>query len=221
MTEAPETQRDMTLYYMPGTCALGVHIALEWARAPYRAIEVTRQSLTAPDYLAINPAGVVPTLVTYGEVLTEASAILLYLARRFPTLGPAPDATPAERFRFERLIITLGGTLHPHFWPWFVPQRYGARTPEDAAQVKTAAERLIAKALQRLDADLGDRPHFLGDRPSAIDAYLFPMARWGYGLTTPTSAYPNLHGLMRRLSRDPGVTAAMNAQGLPPLSAET
>ncbi len=211
----------MTLYYMPGTCALGVHIALEWAGAPYRAIEVTRENLISPDYLAINPAGVVPTLVTDDEVLTEASAILLHLARRFPALGPGPDATPTERFRFERLIITLGGTLHPHFWPWFVPQRYGARTPEDAAHVKAAAERLIAKALQRLEADLGDGPHFLGDRRSAIDAYLFPMARWGYGLTTPTSAYPNLHGLMQRLAQDPGVAAAMTAQGLPPLIADT
>ncbi len=205
------------LYYMPGTCALAVQIALEWAGEPYDAQQIQRDQLMSPDYLAINPAGVVPTLIVDGEVLTEASAILLALARRFPALGPGAGATEAEFFRFERLIITLGGTLHPYFWPWFVPQRYGAQTPEDGTRVKNAAERLIAAMFERLDADLGDGPYFLGKTPSAADAYLFPMARWGYGLKTPTTAYPNLHGLMHRLVENQGVIAAMTAQGLPPL----
>ncbi|MEM7488909.1 MAG: glutathione S-transferase family protein [Pseudomonadota bacterium] len=212
----PATDRPK-LFYMSGTCALGVQIALEWAGTPYDAERVGRDELRSPAYLAINPAGVVPTLILDGAILTEASAILLALARRFPALGPAADAPEAERIRFERLIVTLGGTLHPHFWPWFVPQRYGARTPEDHARVKDAAERLIAGALTQLDADLGARPYFMGDAPSAVDAYVFPMARWGYGLETPTAAYPNLDGLMRRLVEDRGVINAMAAHGLPPL----
>ncbi len=210
-----------TLHYMPGTCALGVHIALEWAGAPYEARRLSQEDLHSPDYLALNPAGVVPTLIQDGAVMTEASAILLALARQVPGLGPGPDAGEHDRFRFERLIIYLGGTLHPHFWPWFVPQRYGAAHEPDQANVKQAAEALIGRALTWLDGELGDGPFFLGARPSAVDAYFFPMGRWGYGLKTPTSEYPNLHGLMQRLAQDPGVAAAMTAQGLPPLSADT
>ncbi|MEM7670362.1 MAG: glutathione S-transferase N-terminal domain-containing protein, partial [Pseudomonadota bacterium] len=71
-----------TLHYVPGTCALGVHIALEWAGAPYKAHRLSQADLRSPDYLALNPAGVVPTLIQDGAVMTEASAILLALARQ-------------------------------------------------------------------------------------------------------------------------------------------
>ena len=203
-----------TLYFMPGTCALGVHIALEWAGAPYELREVRREDLRSPAYLALNPTGVVPALTIDGRTLTEASATLLALARRFPVLGPGPESDEQMRFEFERLIIFIGGTLHPHFWPWFVPSRYGAHTAEAGADVKAAAEALIAKDLTLLDRRLAAGPFLLGEHRTAADAYLFPMARWGYGLAKPTSAYPNIHGLMQRLHDDPGVDAALRAEGL-------
>ncbi len=208
------------LHFMPGTCALGVHIALEWSNAPYDTREVRRTQLTSPAYLKLNPAGVVPTLEFENSVLTEASAIMLHLARRYPLLGLDDETLTDRRFHFERLVIFLGGSLHPHFWPWFVPERYGATTNVEKARVKRAAEILIAAALDRLEADLGERAFFIGDRPSVIDAYAFPMLRWGYQLDKPTSAYPNLDRLMRSLSTDPGVQKAMTSQGLPPLFAD-
>ena len=203
-----------TLYFMPGTCALGVHIALEWSGAPYAVREVKREDLRSPAYLALNPTGVVPALTIDGRTLTEASAILLALARRFPELGPGPEADEQTRFEFERLIIFIGGTLHPHFWPWFVPSRYGAHTADESAVVKAAAEALIERDLTLLDQRLAAAPFLLGQRRTAADAYLFPMARWGYRLAKPTADYPNIHGLMERLRADPGVDAALRAEGL-------
>jgi glutathione S-transferase len=49
------------LYHMPGTCALAVHVALEWVGKPYEAINLPRDQLRSPEYLAVNPMGVVPT----------------------------------------------------------------------------------------------------------------------------------------------------------------
>ena len=205
------------LYYMPGSCALGVHIALEGAGAAFEAQRVNREDLKKPDYLAINPAGVVPALTIDGDTLTEASAITLAIARQFPDLGPGPQATEAEICRFERLVVFLGGTLHPHFWPWFAPQRYGAVTEMEKARVKESATALIAKDLAMLDEALGGGPYFVTERRSVVDAYFFPMGRWGYGLATPTGSFANLDRLMRRLYDDPQVRAVMDAQGLPPL----
>ena len=54
------------LYYSPGTCALATHIALEEAGADYEAerVDFGSQAQRSPEYLAINPKGRVPALVT-------------------------------------------------------------------------------------------------------------------------------------------------------------
>src|SRR4051812_11091820 len=74
------------LYYATGTCALATHIALEEAGAPYEAVAVdfASQAQRRPEYLAANPKGRVPALVTESGTLTETPALLLYVAQRFP-----------------------------------------------------------------------------------------------------------------------------------------
>ena len=74
------------LYYAPGTCALATHIALEEAGAPYEAVLVDfgTRSQRSPEYLAVNPKGRVPALVTESGTITETSALLCFVAQRFP-----------------------------------------------------------------------------------------------------------------------------------------
>ena len=64
---------------MPGTCALAVHVALEQISVPYQATLVNRDELKSASFLALNPSGVVPTLLEDGRPLIEAGAILLHL----------------------------------------------------------------------------------------------------------------------------------------------
>jgi glutathione S-transferase len=212
-----EKEKDTHLYYMPGTCALGVHIALEWCGAPYSVEEVKFEDLRSPEYLAKNPSAVVPTLLLGDHILTEASAIMLELARKFPDLALADPRNDKARFLFERTVIFLGGTLHPYFWPWFAPARYGASDSTAELRVRGAAEVLIAGALTQIDAQLGEGPFLLGERRTVADAYLFPMARWGYKLSRPTSQYANIERFMRIMMADNSVRRALEAEGLPPL----
>ncbi len=52
----------MKLFTMPGTCALSVHIVLEWIGQPYDLEVMPRGPNTSVGYLAINPSGQVPAL---------------------------------------------------------------------------------------------------------------------------------------------------------------
>src|SRR5258705_4117765 len=81
------------LYYAPGTCALASHIALEEAGASYTAerLDFKNGQQTTPQYLAINPKGRVPALVTDRGTLTETPAILAYIAQSFPQAKLMPD----------------------------------------------------------------------------------------------------------------------------------
>ena len=86
----------LRLYYASGTCALATHIALEEAGAPYEAVPVDfgSQAQRSPEYLAINPKGRVPALITDNGTLTETPALLLFVAQRFPNAELAPLSDP-------------------------------------------------------------------------------------------------------------------------------
>ena len=79
----------LTLYFSPGSSSMAVHIALHEIGAPFesRFIALNGNENRAPDYLALNPEGKVPTLLIDGRPLTEVAAILFYLARRYPEAG--------------------------------------------------------------------------------------------------------------------------------------
>ena len=71
----------MKLFYFPGSCALGPHIALEYSGLPYEAVRIETGRQTDPSYLAVNPLGRVPALVTSAHgIITEAPVVLSYIA---------------------------------------------------------------------------------------------------------------------------------------------
>ena len=102
------------LYYAPGTCALATHIALEEAGAPYEAVLVDfrSQSQRSPEYLAVNPKGHVPALVTESGTLTETPALLCFVGQRFPKAELAPFADPFALARVQEFNSYLCSTVH-------------------------------------------------------------------------------------------------------------
>ena len=75
----------LTFYFAPGSSSFAAHIALHEVGADFEArpMSFKRKDMRSPEYLKINPAGLVPTLLMDGGVLTEVDSILYYLGRRF------------------------------------------------------------------------------------------------------------------------------------------
>lgn len=105
----------LTLYYSPGSSSMAVHIALHEIGAPFEAklLNFDKKEQKEAAYLAINPAGKVPTLLIDGRPLTEVAGILFYLARRYPEtkLLPAPEAEYDARA--VSWMSWVASTLHP------------------------------------------------------------------------------------------------------------
>src|SRR5437879_4776255 len=108
----------LKLYYTPGTCALASHIALEEAGGAYAAERVDFKSgqQTSPEYLAINPKGRVPALVTDRGVLTETPAILAFVAQSFPAAKLMPDDAFAfaQAQSFNSYLCSTVHVAHAH-----------------------------------------------------------------------------------------------------------
>jgi glutathione S-transferase len=116
----------LKLFYATGTCALASHIALEEAGAEYETVRLDFRSndQRTPEYLALNPKGRVPALVTDRGVLTETPAILVFIAQTFPgaPLAPLDDAfVLAQVQAFNSYLCSTVHVAHAHRvrgYPW-------------------------------------------------------------------------------------------------------
>ena len=131
------------LFYAPGTCALAPHIVLEWIGEPYDLQKVKQSD---PEYLKLNPLGQVPAMID-GEsgVMNQASAILKYLARKYPEAKLGDDGTLQDGYDLDRWMAFLTGDVHPAFFPFFMTARYSTDSSDLTKQsIKEASYKLIA-----------------------------------------------------------------------------
>jgi glutathione S-transferase len=203
----------MKLYYLKGACSLAPHIVLEWIGQPYEAIEVPRDQLKSPEYLAINPAGAVPALDDGGWILTENVAVLGYLADLNPQLKLAGDGSPRSRAEVMRWLGFLNSDLHKAFVPLFRPAAF----IDDEAQfeaVKVRARTNVRTLLERVERQLQGRDFLTGASRSIADPYLYVILRWAGGQSIDLDGLAALAAFRTRMEGDPGVRAALAAQGL-------
>lgn len=194
-----------TLYYAAGACSLAPHVALEWIGEPYEAVRIQYGS---KDLLAVNPAGAVPTLQENdGWSLTQCGAILDYLASKHPEAGLAGGDSIRARAEAHRWSAFFTSDLHASFWPIFVPFRYTTDDSEAARRaVVEAGHELVAKNFGILEHHLEGRDYILDGGRSVIDAYAFPMIRWGINLLPGSlKEYPNVKALHDKLDADTAV----------------
>lgn len=203
----------MKLYYMPGACPLATHIVLEWIGQPYEAQAVARNELKQPEFLALNPVGSVPVLTDGDLTLTQSAAILEYLAEKHPDAGLMPDDIQA-RAETRRWLGFVNADLHKAFGLAFGKAGFSSDT---AIQDAIAAGGL-AKAVQLfgiLDRQLEGRQWLTGTR-SIVDPYLYTIIRWAHLLKVDLSGLKNIGAFHEHMNQDPGVKAALKAQGLQP-----
>ena len=155
-----------------------------------------------PEYRALNPNGVVPTIIDNGFVLWESNSITRYLARERGrgSLYPGDSRTLASAERWMDWQLTI---MSPSMVPVF---RGLIRTPEaerDYDAIAAAHKRLTA-AMGILDAALADTPYIagpdltVGDIPVGIGTY-----RW-FNMPIERADYPNLKRWYDRLCERPG-----------------
>ncbi|WP_295049474.1 glutathione S-transferase N-terminal domain-containing protein [uncultured Paracoccus sp.] len=198
----------MKLYYAPGTCALAAWIALRWADTDFQAVKVDYASA---EFKRVNPLAQVPALDLGGpRAMTQADAILSYIAETHPDARLGADDDAMGRFEFAETMAFLTGDFHPAFWPLFGPQRFTAdHSQQSLDQVKTAAEARVNRVMAHLDGLIGADGHVYRDRRTVADAYAFVMARWSAKVPRTWKDYPNVARLFDWMNADPDVAEVL------------
>jgi glutathione S-transferase len=204
-----------TLYYSPGAASLVAHWLLieVGARHELRKLDLAAGEHKRPEYLSLNPNGVVPTLLVHGEPITEAAALLLHLADAHPSFGLAPELGSVERGRYYQWVLHLANTLQPAFRLWFYPAE--AAGPEHAEAAKALARDRIEACWDRIEAHLAKRgPYLLGASASAADFLLAMLMRWSRNMPRPATDWPQLHALAQRMKARPSFRLLCEREGL-------
>lgn len=199
----------LKLYYAKGTAALPVHIALEEAGADYEVqlLDFGAKDHQQPEYLAINPKGRVPALVTDDGILTETPALLAYIGQRFA----AANLIPQGQFDFARaqeLNLYLCSTVHVAH----AHRMRSARWSDDpAAHISMQAK--VAQNMTECAAMIENTylrgPWVMGDQYTVCDPYLLLVARWMKGDGVDESAFPKIREHRARMEARPAVQAVL------------
>jgi len=215
----------LQLHYYPGNASLIAHIVLEELGVPFTLVHVdrTQSAHKSPEYLALNPNGLIPVLVDDESagvdgaplVLYETAAICMHLADVHAAAGLLPSFGTRERAQAYKWLVWLANTLHPTLNPYFYPERW-ADDAAGAARIKAKAEAKVGPMLDQLDAELARHggPWLLGTSFSVADPYAFVLCRWTRGFGRPARSLPHLQPWLERMLARPAVQRAFAREEL-------
>ena len=174
------------LYYASHTCSLASHIALEDAGADYSTVRLSfaADEQRKPEYLAINPKGRAPALVTDRGILTETPAILAFIAQSFPQarLAPLEDAFLFARVQaFNSYLCSTLHVAHAH-------RMRGNRWADDPAAI-AAMQRKVPESVTACYRLIEDEHagRALGDGREPIRSAIPTCSPWRSGWSRTAS----------------------------------
>lgn len=201
----------LELYFAPGACSRVPLIVLEEIGEPFEThlVRFKNAEHRSARYLALNPAGKVPTLLVDALPLPQNVAILTFLAQSFPTAALLPFT--GETFGDARLLGRLSffaSDLHPLVTRIRLPQFFcdANGAPE---RVRAMAVNSMKAQLAPIDTSLAAHPWLLGADWSILDAYLYWVWFRITGAGFPAESFPNIAAHTTRMESRPAVARAL------------
>ena len=202
----------LTLYFSPGACSLASHIGLEETGAPYEAkpILLAKGQQRTEEYQKINPRGKVPALSVDGKILVENTAILTYLARRFPDKKLMP-ADAAEEARCIGTKCWFSSVVHPSYQRVNRPERF-AEGEAAHAGVKENGRKSFWANCQEIDSMFRGNEWIMGNDYTLVDPYALVFYGWGVRGGFPMKELSAYTAWQERMMKRPTVKKTVDAE---------
>lgn len=193
------------LFHAWGSCSLAPFIALEEAGADYEVAVISTKDgeQRKPDYLALNPKGRVPALVTERGVLTENVAILAWIAQAFPAARLMPDDPWAfgQAQAFNSYLASTVHVAHAH-------GRRGSRWADQESSFEDMRRKVpetMAACFQLIEDEMLAGPWVMGEQFTTCDAYLFTLSGWLESDDVDLARFPKVQAHFGRTAARPAV----------------
>lgn len=192
------------LYYAHLTASLSVHWVLVHLERTLGTKHTTHlvnfktSDQKSGEYLAINPKGRVPTLITPSGPLTESPAILLYLAETHPeaSLAPAPGAL--GRAKYLETMVFLSNSLLPALRDHIYAGKDGPGG-NAAEAVKELSAKKLGQTWDLLNAQLEGKEYLLGAEVSVVDFLMVSVTGWMKPVEDEACKRTNVRRLVQKM----------------------
>ena len=203
------------LYYYPNNASLAPHFLLHHLNAKYELLLVdkTTNEQKSAEYLKLNPAGRIPTLVFNGQAIFESPAICIHLCELHPVSNLMPAIGDPKRPLFFQWLAFLNNTLQAELLVYYYPQRH----TDDAStlpNVIAAQQERIGDALSLINDQLAYNDYLLGDTLTACDYFLFMLAEWSLPIERSPLTFQHLASYLKRLCENPTIKDVCDIEGI-------
>lgn len=222
-----------TLFFHSGSASMIPHwLLIELALAHGIKYDTEYVSFTAKDqksekYLALNPKGVVPTLILHGqggekEIITESAATAMLLAARHPEarLSPA-DVRSFQYAKYVETMCFFANSVQPAMRDWFYAAKdSGSDDPKSIETIQSMARQRIKFAWDLLEKQLEGQPYLVENivdgepQPTAADYTFVILARWSRYFEEHALKWKNLKALVERMTKREGWARLREAERL-------
>ena len=185
-------------FFRSGTShRLRIALNLKGLAYEYLPVDLRSEQHLKADYKALNPQGLVPTLLVDGQVLIQSPAIIEWLEERHPDPALLPS-DPDARARVRALAAIVGCDIHP-----LNNRRILESLRHDFQADETAINRWCATwitqgfdAIEALIAAQPQRGEFcFGDAPTLADVYLVPQVESARRFKVDIARWPRIEGV--------------------------
>ena len=200
----------MKFYMLPGACSIVGNVALEWAGAEFELVKLDFAGSKTPEFLAKNPQGSVPLLEDGDFVLSQNTAILQYIAEKYPQAHLFGKGDAKQQAKAHQWLGMINADIHSKFSILFGPQRF-AESEAAQAEVVAAAKKQLQGLFAVVDAHLTGRD-YLADELTIADVYLMVVLNWAVYKEVDLSACKNLQALHARVAANAAVQKVLALQ---------
>ena len=187
-----------------------IECLLREAGAEYDFVHVARKQSKDPEFLAANPLGRIPVLITpEGHHIIESMAIFTHLVEKFPALAPALG-DPRRDIMWQQLAV-LGTSLYTSFHRYHHSHYVGPEEMFDTIQAYAMKD--TSRWLDYLETQLD--PYLAGDAPMAADFYFFMMTRWAPDSEMVVTGRPRIAAFIEAMRFHPTVESVTVSHGKP------
>jgi glutathione S-transferase len=201
----------LVFYYAPMSTAVVTHWVLEELGIPYEKVKLdfAAGDTKKPDFLKLNPNGVVPVIVHDGQPIFESAAIAIYLGETFGVeKGLFPAAGPKRGQALSWIVwgnVTLAGAIGRH------QLASSERIPAEQRNEKAAevARAQVEGLFKLLDGALEGKQWLVGDSFSLADAHVASFVVYSTFVGFDPKPYANLEAWRARATARPGYAVSM------------
>ena len=205
----------MKLYtYFRSSASYRTRIALNLKGIAYEpaSIEVRAPAFAhrSPEFLAINPLGLVPALEDGGATITQSLAIIEYLDETHPE-PPLLPASPVDRARVRAMALAVACDMHP-LNNLRVLNYLRAPLTLNEDTVNAWYHHWIEIGFGALEEDAkratGDGRHMFGKSVTLADIFVVPQMYNARRFKCDLEPYPTLRGICAHLESLPAFAQA-------------